>query len=211
MAKQDAIDTLTIKISYDDLVAYTNQVYTDIADPAINGINTHAALTNVHGLPAIVADINAEFQDVWDALDTKVGVADLNLSGKADKVGDTFTGTIVVNTVNDHLVLRSAAGVRRAVYSKTNGNKRWEVAIATNESETGGNKGSNFAIARYADNGQFLDYPFSINRETGVVSVNEIVVGSGGIQGGGGGFDIRVQTDEPTANLAVGTVWLRPV
>lgn len=210
MSKTNAVSKLTIKISKVDMSDYSDVLYQDIADPAINGIAAHALLTNVHGLPALVADIDAEFQDVWDALDTKIGSGDLNLSGKADKAGDTFTGTVKIATTMEHLVLNGPASTRRAVYSSTANLKRWELALASNEVEAGNNAGSNFSIARYNDAGQFIGVPFSINRATGTVNVETLSVGGGTILQENA-IDIRLQTAEPTTDLQLGTVWLRPV
>lgn len=208
MSKANAVSKLTIKISKTDMSDYSDVLYQDIADPAINGIAAHALLTNVHGLPAIVASINAEFDDVWDALDTKLGAGDINLSGKADVSGDTFTGSVAINTLSDHLVLDGQPSVRKAIYSKTNGLKRWEFALASNEIESGSNNGSNFSVARFNDDGTFIDAPFTINRRTGTVYVKSLSVGGGDILVGAS-VDIRKQFTEPTENLQVGTVWLR--
>lgn len=49
------------------------------------------------------------------------------------------------------------------------GSFRW-MLHSNIEPESGGNAGSNFAIARYADNGSYIDNPFQIDRKTGVAA-----------------------------------------
>jgi hypothetical protein len=57
---------------------------------------------------------------------------------------------------------------------------RWDMVIATNEPETGGNAGSNFAISRFNDAGGYLGTPIQINRATGVVTFEQPPLYAGG-------------------------------
>ena len=58
---------------------------------------------------------------------------------------------------------------------------RWVIQAST-DAESSGNAGSNFQILRYADNGTVIDTPFSINRATGILTVNALL-SNGTIQG----------------------------
>lgn len=60
----------------------------------------------------------------------------------------------------------------KGVYFRTGGRNRWSVA-SNSADESGGNRGSNFAIARYDDNGNLIDAPFSISRETGIAAFTQ--------------------------------------
>jgi len=54
--------------------------------------------------------------------------------------------------------------------SGTGGTLRWDFG-SDGESEAGSNAGSNFFIARYADNGDFLGSPITISRNFGAVAI----------------------------------------
>lgn len=209
MAKQDALDTLTIKVSKDDLLLFTDVLYDDMADPDINGLTTHAADWDTHGLTDRFAAVDSDIDLIWDELNTKVGINDIDLTSKADKAGDTFTGTVKISTASDHLVINGAAETRRAIYSTTSDIKRWEISLATNEDENDVNSGSNFSIAHFDDNGNFMGFPLSIDRATGITTIENLVIGGELIEEDT--IDIRKQEWEPTENLRRGTVWLKVV
>jgi hypothetical protein len=207
MSKANALSKLTIKVSKDDLELFTDILYQDIADPALNGVNTHAADLAAHGLTTRFAAVDADIDLIWDELNTKVGLNDIDLSTKADKAGDTFTGTVKISTLQDHLVINGASETRRGIYSTTSDKKRWEISLATNETEGAENSGSNFSIARYNDNGGFMGFPLSIDRSTGITTIENLVIGGDLLEEDS--LDIRQHPWEPTENLRRGTVWLR--
>src|SRR3954468_1604837 len=65
------------------------------------------------------------------------------------------------------LVLNGAAGTDRQIIGETAGVYRWVVVLGDRTPETGGNAGSNFDIARFADDGTYIDNPVQISRATG--------------------------------------------
>jgi hypothetical protein len=65
-----------------------------------------------------------------------------------------------------------AAGKGAWLASYVGANERWEIDLGNGIAESGSNAGSNFQIARYADNGAFLDDPIIINRQSGDVTIN---------------------------------------
>jgi hypothetical protein len=207
MSNANAMNQLSIKISRDDMQLYTNVLYADMADPAINGIDTHAASTTAHDLPAQFSAVYGEIDRIDDELATKIGSVDL--SNKADVTGDTFTGIMDFTAANVAATISGSANTDRAIVARTGTENRWELSLASNDNEIGGNKGSNFVVTRYDDNGNFLGIPFVIDRETGVTYVDQLQVGGGDVLVGEG-IDVRLQQSEPTDNLKLGTVWLRP-
>jgi len=57
---------------------------------------------------------------------------------------------------------------------------RWLIALGDSAPETGADAGSNFAIARFSDDGVNLGSALTINRATGAVSIPNLVGGGGG-------------------------------
>ncbi|MBN7809117.1 hypothetical protein JZX86_27745 [Agrobacterium rosae] len=99
----------------------------------------------------------------------------------------TTSGTVTAgNLVSPGLTINGAAGTDRIVGWKSAGTQRWS-AFTNASPESGGNVGSDFAVARYADNGNYIDAPLLINRATGNVSIEKqlnvkgrVYVGTGG-------------------------------
>lgn len=87
----------------------------------------------------------------------------------------TNSHDIISSTTATYLGLDSISGQDRGVVFKTNGNGRWGI-FSNTEVEGGANSGSNFAIIRYADNGNYIDAPMVINRATGQVGFYTSVV-----------------------------------
>jgi hypothetical protein len=88
-------------------------------------------------------------------------------------------GSPVVSRARNNSYITGPAGSDRVQRWQTNGVDRWSV-YATAAAEGGANTGSDFAIARYADAGGFLDVPMSINRASGVVSFTKRPLFDGG-------------------------------
>ena len=85
----------------------------------------------------------------------------------------TTSGTVTAgNVVSAGLTINAATGTDRVVGWKTAGTQRWS-AFANGAPETGSNIGSDFAVARYADNGNYIDAPLFINRSTGNISIEK--------------------------------------
>jgi hypothetical protein len=80
----------------------------------------------------------------------------------------TFGGNVqATGTAVDRSISISAnAGQIRALNFQSAGVNRWQVSTG-NGAESGSNVGSNFLIARYADNGTFIENVASFNRSTG--------------------------------------------
>ncbi len=78
--------------------------------------------------------------------------------------------------VDAHAVLSKASGLaslNNRIWGETAGSARWELNLGSQTSESGSNAGSDFAIGRYSDAGTLIDYPLSIVRSSGQVTVTD--------------------------------------
>jgi hypothetical protein len=93
--------------------------------------------------------------------------------------GGTLTGSLTVapSAGSDAELLLNAptSGKNAVVFFKTNGLSRWGLAKGTG-AESGSNAGSDLVFLRYTDTGAYIDSPLNINRSTGVVSANTMIV-----------------------------------
>ena len=112
------------------------------------------------------------------------GIANAPLLNLANRTGYLYTVTTTLTAematkapITSPTFLTSAAlsgvgGVASPFYFQVSGADRWSIEN-DGATESGGNTGSNFGIARYSDIGAFIDFPLSINRNTGVVSSSQ--------------------------------------
>lgn len=206
MAKSDALDELAGRVSKADLEAYTDVVYVDVADPAINGLDEHSQSGAPHSIPDIVSAVNSQFAEVGAAIETKIGVDYQELALKANVTGETFTGTVKSDTIANAIEIDGPTGSNREIVGQTNSLRRWRVNMGDSAPESGANEGAEFSVSRYADNGTFLGTPFGIDRKTGKTYVNRINIGGTIMQSGG--LDIRYEETRPTNDLELGTMWI---
>jgi hypothetical protein len=73
------------------------------------------------------------------------------------------------------LSLNAQAGTNRQLNFQSSGVNRWALVVA-NTAEPGSNVGANIALNRYADNGAYLDTPFAIARNTGMVTLGNVSI-----------------------------------
>jgi len=116
-----------------------------------------------------------------DSIDTEIrdlqaGVA-ANGSLAATKyniAGGTITGSVTINSANPSLNLRKTADSQNTgLFGRSStGALRWALYPGNGTTESGGNAGTNFAIARYDDAGTQLSIPVTIARSTGIVSMH---------------------------------------
>jgi hypothetical protein len=57
------------------------------------------------------------------------------------------------------------------ISGQTSGSTRWQIIPGNGASETGGNVGSDFALAAFSDSGAYLSEPIQITRATGLVEM----------------------------------------
>ena len=92
----------------------------------------------------------------------------------------TFNGNLAVNpdTAGQAFAKlnKLASGKQAQVTGQNGGLPRWAMVLGDTAAESGSNFGSDFAVARYADNGAFLDSPIQIARANGGVSLNTSAV-----------------------------------
>ena len=119
------------------------------------------------------------FQDVYFTLtdNTTVNgtvIATSYLSIKGGTVEDAIhalNGLYVEGPNQADLILKKGAGSKAVLWGTTlTSQVRFEMALASDDAESTGNAGSNFYLARYADNGTtMLDKPIAITRSNGGV------------------------------------------
>jgi Chaperone of endosialidase len=108
-------------------------------------------------------------------------VASIPLGNYLPLTGGTLTGSLSMNAptlaINASafdwatISLSRSNGNSNQVIGTTNGSARWSIVLGNGTSETGGNAGSNFAISRFGDGGNYLDAPIFIDRATGTVDI----------------------------------------
>ena len=83
--------------------------------------------------------------------------------------------------------VNGAAGTDRWLFWRSAGSIRWGIRT-TNSAESGSNAGSNFAIGRYDDSGNFIASPLDIVRSTGNATFSNNLSITGSLSKGSGSF-----------------------
>lgn len=68
-------------------------------------------------------------------------------------------------------------GVSKAIFFRTDNLSRWGLSC-TSTAESGGNAGSDFGIARFDDDGNYISLPIAIRRSTGRVALVDVATGA---------------------------------
>lgn len=88
------------------------------------------------------------------------------------KAGDTMSGNLTISKSNPQIHLDCTGTLAPSeIFGERSGAPRWQLRLGDGTTESGANAGSNFNINRYSDGGSYLGTPFSINRATGVCTV----------------------------------------
>lgn len=90
-----------------------------------------------------------------------------------------LTGVYIPAAPPSGLIVSGEAETERYVRFQTDGEDRWVVGANLN-AESGSDAGSDFVVARYADDGTWIDNPLDISRSGGGVTVGGLWVRSGG-------------------------------
>jgi hypothetical protein len=92
-------------------------------------------------------------------------------------------------TGNSSVVLKKSGTGSAQVLGYNNTLTRWQMQLGNGNTESGGNAGSDFTVARYNDAGAEIDTPLQISRQTGqaffsnTIGVNGIELGSLSVAG----------------------------
>ena len=96
--------------------------------------------------------------------------------------GDVMSGGLNLNYANPHLVLNKiASGEVAGIYGFTGAYPRWRVELGDNSTESGSEAGSNFVIRNFNDGGGAMDTPLTIDRKTGLTTVQNLRASTGRI------------------------------
>jgi hypothetical protein len=144
-----------------------------------NGIlwNDGTGIANITSDASSVGNINIDLNPA--------GTGSVNSSAPITITSATDP-TIYINTAAawPGMVLNGPVGKSAFIEGQANGLPRWDVNLAVGSSEPGGNVGSDFQIARYADNGTtVLGTPLTITRSTGNVLLTNNLTVQGTITG----------------------------
>lgn len=90
-----------------------------------------------------------------------------------------LTGVYIPAAPPPTLIVSGEAETERYVRFQTDGEDRWVVGANPN-AESGSDAGSDLVVARYADDGTWIDNPLDISRSGGGVAVGGLWVKSGG-------------------------------
>lgn len=90
--------------------------------------------------------------------------------------GGTLTGNLVIAPAAGLAqlnLIKPASGQSASVNGQiaAGGANRWAILLGDTAAESGGNVGSNFTIGRFTDAGAFVDFPLTISRSSGTVTV----------------------------------------
>ena len=109
------------------------------------------------------------------------GTSNNHVIGGTTAAAGTFTTLTVGNNIATAatVALDSAAGHGRNILFETAGSYRWDL-FANNAAESGGNAGSNLIVQRFDDTGVSLGTPLTIDRASGLLTMNTGAAISGG-------------------------------
>jgi hypothetical protein len=134
-------------------------------------------------------------------VDAAAAIAGTKITPNFGSQNIVTTGTSAVNNIS---FINGAAATFRIVQLQTSQVSRWNIG-ATDAAESGSNAGSNLFIDRFADNGDFLERCFNINRSTGNVSIgNQSPQGRLHIESGSDTTLVITDTNTSTFSLGAG-------
>ena len=86
--------------------------------------------------------------------------------------GGTLTGNVTIAKSQPRLIFnKQAAGETNQFSGWTANVVRWTVNLGDSTAESGSNAGSDFSIQRFTDAGGAIDYPLTINRSSGLITL----------------------------------------
>jgi hypothetical protein len=118
----------------------------------------------------------------------------------ASREGDTFAGDVILNKPGTQIKLVLSGSSPSIIPPLIGANAlvpRWGLQLGDGATETSGNTGSDFALARYADAGALIDKPFRINRATADATF------SGDVYVNKAAGNARVYLNAPTGSVPV--------
>jgi len=93
----------------------------------------------------------------------------------------TLSGDLTVTKASPGINLNKAGGNSAFINGMQGTSPRWGIVPGNNTTESGGNSGSDFLLARYTDAGAYIDSPIFIARNTGLITLNADPVAPTGV------------------------------
>jgi hypothetical protein len=165
-------------ISMAAATASVNGYATSTQITKLDGIETGADVTDATNVAAAGAVMmsGALGTPSSGTVTNLTGTASININGT---VGATtaYAGLFTSIGASGAITLNTATVADKSILYKVNGLNRWNF-YTNNSAESGANAGSNFILARYADNGAYIGSALSVNRATGGVTIGDLSVGA---------------------------------
>ncbi|MET3214315.1 UNVERIFIED_ORG: hypothetical protein ABIC48_002059 [Burkholderia territorii] len=142
-----------------DSVVHLRNVGATVVTLAITaGSGDTLALSRLN--PGEAATLDTDGVHAWSVL----------MRGRSASDNETVNGSLTVTSPSGvaGVQIGGSAGQYKVLTFATGTQPRWQL-LTDNSPESGSNSGANFACSRYADNGTWIDTPFSITRSTGMV------------------------------------------
>jgi hypothetical protein len=148
--------------------------------------------------------------------------SDFNISRYADGGGQIDTpvtivrstgvvalrSNLTINKADPSIVLQKTNGAaqQNIIYGTTNATARWSVTLGNGTAEAGSNAGSDLDIARYNDDGTFIDIPMNISRASGRVAMTARAIVAtptfGTVSATQGTASLRIAFDAASSGIA---------
>jgi len=136
--------------------------------------------------------------------DTKLSLSGGTVNGNLTVTGSINASSGIVKAISlnnwaSFELSKSASGQQNQILASTNNVLRWMVALGDTTAETGANAGSDFAIHRYDDAGNYLGRPFFIQRSNGSTVIDGGLTINGSIVANGIGLSGTTSVYQMTA------------
>jgi len=108
---------------------------------------------------------------ISNAFALQIAASLVSVPGSLSVQGNNLT---IVSGQPQLIMNKAASGQQNLIYGYTNNKNRWIIYLGNGAAESGSNAGSDFILGRFDDNGNNLDYPFTIARQSGLMTVGQL-------------------------------------
>lgn len=172
----------TVKATFPNVSGAVTPTHTELnyVDGVTSSIQTQLDAKSVNGTSAVHTAGSLELGHASDTTLTRSSAGVIAVEGGVipkENRANTFTEDQTIASTEPRLVLSSSGPEFRTVSYRNGSNFRFEVGV-DDGAETGANAGSSFFINRFNDAGVYISTPLSINRASGVTSIENLAVTS---------------------------------